>query len=290
MQALTRRKLIQAPGMFAAGAGFLHAEEPTAGQIVERIQKNVGVPWRSPTVDTFKAGNPYVAVKGIATTMMATFDVLQRAARADRNLVITHEPTFYNHEDDTKDFANDPVFAAKQALIEKNNLVIWRFHDHWHARRPDGISTGMLKILGWQKYRSPDNPRLLTMPSTSLSELVKEIRSRLKARTLRVVGDPALPVSRVVFSPGYSNLQGAVRALSRREVDVLIVGESREWEGVEYAQDAIATGMKKALIILGHVISEENGMNECARWLKTFVTEVPVDFVPAGEPFWTVGA
>jgi hypothetical protein len=29
-------------------------------------------------------------------------------------------------------------------------------------------------------------------------------------------------------------------------------------------------------------------MGECARWLKTFVTEVPVEFVPAGEPFWPV--
>ena len=57
---------------------------------------------------------------------------------------------------------------------------------------------------------------------------------------------------------------------------------------MEYAQDAIAAGMKKALIVLGHAISEENGMSECARWLKTFVTEVPVEFVPAGEPFWTV--
>jgi hypothetical protein len=27
-------------------------------------------------------------------------------------------------------------------------------------------------------------------------------------------------------------------------------------------------------------------MEECARWLKTFVSEVPVEFVPAREPFW----
>jgi len=39
--------------------------------------------------------------------------------------------------------------------------------------------------------------------------------------------------------------------------------------------------------VLGHVISEENGMNECARWLKTFISEVPVEFIPAGEPFWS---
>jgi hypothetical protein len=41
------------------------------------------------------------------------------------------------------------------------------------------------------------------------------------------------------------------------------------------------------LIVLGHVPSEEAGMKECARWLKTFVPEVPIEFVPSGEPFWT---
>jgi hypothetical protein len=34
------------------------------------------------------------------------------------------------------------------------------------------------------------------------------------------------------------------------------------------------------------VVSEESGMKYCAEWLKQFVTEVPVQFVPAPEPFW----
>jgi hypothetical protein len=34
-------------------------------------------------------------------------------------------------------------------------------------------------------------------------------------------------------------------------------------------------------------MSEEDGMEECARWLKGFITEVPVDFMPAGEAFWS---
>ena len=50
--------------------------------------------------------------------------------------------------------------------------------------------------------------------------------------------------------------------------------------------DAIAEGKHKALIILGHIPSEQAGMEECTRWLKDFVTEVPVNFVPSTEPFW----
>jgi putative NIF3 family GTP cyclohydrolase 1 type 2 len=263
------------------------ATQLTARQVIERIQKNLGVTWRTTTVDTFKAGNPDAPVKGIATTVMATFDVLQRAAAANRNLVITHEPTFYTHEDQTEALANDPVFMAKQAFIEKNNMVVWRFHDHWHARRPDGIMTGMVEALGWEKRRSLDDQRLFVLPAAPLEAMAKEIRERLKIRAMRVIGDPQASMSRVAFNPGFASLQAVMRPLARPEVDVLVIGESREWEGVEYAQDIIASGRKKGLIILGHAISEENGMSECARWLKSFVPEAPVEFMPAGEPFWT---
>jgi len=254
----------------------------TARQIIERIQKNVGLPWRAQTVDTFKAGNPDTPVKGIATTVMATFDVIQRASAAGRNLVITHEPTFYSHEDKVDDLANDPVFKAKQTFIDKNSMVVWRFHDHWHAHRPDGIFTGMIEALGWQKYVA-ENGRMLTLPSTTLKALAAEVQSKLKIRTIRVIGDPQTKVSTVSFGPGYS---GNGRMLSREGVDVVMIGEAREWEGIEYAQDVIASGQKKGMIILGHAISEEAGMNNCAKWLRSFITEVPVDFIPAGEPFW----
>lgn len=262
----------------------------TARQVVERIQAELGTQFASGTVDTFKAGDPATAVRGIATTVMATFDVLKRAAAANCNLVVTHEPTFYNHQDSLTEFANDKVARAKLAFIKEHSMVVWRFHDYWHRRLPDGIQTGMAEILGWTKYATPGGRNHYTLPAASLASVAGDIQKRLSIRTLRVVGDPNLQVSRFALGPGFSNLQGAVRALARPDVDVLVVGEPREWEGVEYAQDSIAAGNKKALIILGHAISEENGMNECARWLRTFLPNVNVRFVPAGEPFWTPGS
>jgi len=87
-------------------------------------------------VDTFKAGDPDTPVTGVATTMMATFDVLKRAASEGANLVITHEPTFYSHEDKTESLeeANDPVWREKENFIREHRIVVWRFHDHWHMR------------------------------------------------------------------------------------------------------------------------------------------------------------
>src|SRR5438034_809845 len=82
--------------LLGMSAGLAAAQEPrlTARAVIERIQKNIGVPWQAQTVDTFKAGDPDTPVTGIATTFMATYDVLQRAAASGKNLIVTHEPTF----------------------------------------------------------------------------------------------------------------------------------------------------------------------------------------------------
>ena len=70
------------------------------------------------------------------------------------------------------------------------------------------------------------------------------------------------------------------------KADVYVCAEATEWEGIEYARDTIAAGEKKGMILAGHVVTEEPGMNLCAQWLKTLVPEVPVEWIPAGDPFW----
>lgn len=261
----------------------------TAHEVVERIKTHVGVPWQKETVDTFKAGDPDTRVTGIAVTMMGTFDVLQRAAASGKNLVITHEPTFYNHLDDLNEIPekeNDPVLAQKVAFIKEHKLVVWRFHDHWHARNPDGIETGMIHALGWEKFQDKENPYLFTIPETTMEKLAAELKSRLQLRTMRVVGDRTMKVTRIALSPGAAGMQQEISALEIPGVQLLITGESREWETVEYAADAVSEKKQKALIILGHIPSEQAGMEECARWLKPIVPETTVEFIPAEEPFW----
>lgn len=267
------------------------SQDLTARQVIERIQQHVGVPWSDETVDTFKAGDPNALVTGIATTMMATLDVLQRAAEAGLNLVITHEPTFYNHFDATEDLEreDDAVFAAKQAFIEEHGLIVWRFHDHWHRRRPDGILAGMIDALDWQAYRVTDDDYLFVLPETTLERLAASLQRQLGIRTLRVVGDPGMQVTRVALVPGAPGFETHRQALQRDDVEVVVMGEGREWETIPYAADAGTAGMRKALIVLGHIPSEQAGMDEAARWLTPFVPEVPVEFVPAAEPFWAPG-
>jgi putative NIF3 family GTP cyclohydrolase 1 type 2 len=270
--------------------GTAHAQHRiTARELVAEIQKQVAVEWKRDTVDTFKAGNPDTPVTGVAVTMMATMDVLERASAKGLNFVITHEPTFYAHLDTPEGIPeSDPVWTEKRAFIEKHGMVVWRFHDHWHMRRPDGIEAGNIRALGWEKFQRPDNQYLFAIPETTLKELAREVATKLGSPVLRVVGDPEMKVSKVGFSPGAAGSEREIRALEQDDVQVLMVGETREWETVEYAADAVSQHRPKALIVIGHIPSEQPGMEECARWFQGFVKTVPVEFVPAKQPFWTL--
>jgi putative NIF3 family GTP cyclohydrolase 1 type 2 len=255
----------------------------TADQIVTRIKEKLAeqkIAWRAQTVDTFKAGKPETEVRGIATTGMATFDVLRRAAKAGRNFVIAHEPTFYNHQDDTAALQGDATYTAKQQFIADNQMIVWRFHDHAHALRPDPLVAGSARALGWSQYASPTNPRLHVVPQTTLRALAADVARQLKGRAIRVAGDPEMKVSRIMLGPGWG-----VPALTP-DFDVAVGGEMPEAGGnTEYALDAIALGQAKGVIVLGHMLSEDFGMKEVGDWLRGFLTDVPIDWIAAGEPF-----
>ncbi len=282
----TRREFLE--GMSALGVvGRPGRADLTAADVVARIKARVGIPWMTETVDRIVAGRPEAPVRGIATTMMATLAVLQRAVREGRNLVVTHEPTFYSHQDTTEPLAADPTYKAKQQFIARHDLVVFHFHDHWHRMQPDGIATGMARALGWTAHAESISPPRFTLPATTLGDLVADMTKKLGVRSMRVVGDPGLPVRRVAASWGYASLMPRlIEVASRPDVDVVVVGETREWELVEYVQDQIAAGLPKALIVINHVVSEQAGMEYCAEWLRPIVPEVPVSFIGADEPFW----
>ena len=259
----------------------------TAGDVVDRIRKNVGVPWRDTTYrDTFKSGGPATPVTGIATTAFASFDVIRRAVAAGLNMIIPHEVTFWNDRDDVAIVSGDPVYRQKIEFLARNNVVIFRMHDHMHDQRPDFLYVGTARELGLEaKYETAPGSHRFTVPETTLGRLAADVKRRVGARALRVVGDPNARVSRILLGVGY-----ATPSVNDPGIDVVISGEQQEVDGgfdsPGYVLDAAAVGIPKGWIMLGHAVSEEAGMLEMAQWIGSFVTEVPVRLVKAGEPFW----
>lgn len=263
----------------------------TAREVVELIKKNSKLPWNERSArDTFKAGNPDATVTGIATTMMTTFDVLKRANAAGLNMVITHEDTFWNDPDNTKDLTENPLYKLKTEYIVKNGMVVWRDHDNMHAATPDYTVVGELRSAGISASSKGGvehismRPGVFTIPETTLGELAAQVKRSSGARALRCVGNPKAKVSKILVGPGYATPR------MTPEVDVVIGGEQQEADGgfdnVEYVLDAVSLGMPKGVIMLGHVISEQAGMEDFANWLRTFLPNLPIQFIPAEEPFW----
>ncbi len=288
---MKKMKLIILPLLILILGGFeeipTDAKALTAQEIISRIKNHVTCPWQEETVDTFKGGNPQTEITGIATTFLATMEVLKKAKSKGLNLIITHEPTFYNHFDKTDQYGKDPIVDAKQKYIEENGLVVFRFHDHIHQTDTDGIYKGVVDKLGWQDYKESERPYIYNLPESTLGSLGSRLKGTFGSKTLRIVGDPVIKVRKIGLVLGAAGAARQIDVLRREDVEVLVIGETQEWETVEYVRDAINMGEKKALIILGHANSEEPGMDYCADWLKTFVSEVPIEFVPAGNPFWS---
>jgi putative NIF3 family GTP cyclohydrolase 1 type 2 len=258
----------------------------TANEVVELIKKNTPVPWNEGSRrDRFKAGSPEVTVHGIATTMMTTFDMLKRANAAGLNMVITHEDTWWNDPDDTKDLQENRLYKLKADYILKNGMVVWRNHDHMHAMKPDYTVVGELRSVGIPGGESATmRPGLQTIPETTFGEFASRVKRVSGFRAIRCVGEPQARVSRILLGPGYATPRMSP------EADVVIGGEQQEADGgfddVEYVLDCASLGKPKGLIMLGHVVSEQAGMEDLANWIRTFIHGIPIQFVPAAEPFW----
>lgn len=263
------------------------SQPKTPQEVVNLIKKNVTCDWATETVDNFKAGNPEIQLKGIATCMFADMQTLKEAVKKGCNFIITHEPVFYNHFDTKEAFTDDPVFQEKMKYINDNKLVIFRFHDHIHMTNPDGISVGMINKLGIEKYAVKGSQTFFTIPETTISKFSSELKNKLEMKTIRVIGNPEMKFTKLAFMAGAPGGQSHIQMLKSKDVEVILAGEANEWETYLYANDAVAQGKNKAVIFLGHIKSEEAGMEYCAKWLGTFVSGVPIHFIENKANFAT---
>ena len=278
------------PLLFVPGAEVVaQPQKPSAPftvqQIIDLILKSIpGAPFKT-TVDTIKAGSADTTVTGIVTTMFATNAVIEKAAAAGANFIIAHEPTFYNHTDETNWLENDPVFEHKRDLLKKHNMVVWRFHDYIHAHRPDGVLMGVLTALGWEKQYDPQKPFIITIPPASFQSIIDLTKKKLSIEHVKIIGDLKQSCSRVALIPGAAGGRRQIEVLQKEKPDLLIVGELNEWETSEYVRDARYMGDKTALLVLGHIVSEEPGLEWTVQWLQPQVPGIKVTHIPSGDAF-----
>jgi putative NIF3 family GTP cyclohydrolase 1 type 2 len=237
-------------------------------QIVEQIRK-------SGTATALHTGSPDSEASGIAVTYTPTLEVLRKAVASGRNLIVTREGPYWNRKADA--FAANPTFVYKRDFIEKNHLAILQLRDDPEDRSLRALG----ETLGW----SPAGNIYFKLPQGSLEALARSIEAKLGIHAARVIGDPRLVVSKVALTHGRMMVPALQKVLQEPDLDAVVIGEPIEWEASPYFQDLIVSGQKKGLIAIGLEASEEPGGKLVTARLKTLVPDVPVEWIPAGEPF-----
>ncbi|MFD0670813.1 Nif3-like dinuclear metal center hexameric protein [Cohnella sp. GCM10027633] len=245
----------------------------TVQSIIDKLVEPIGP--LGATVDQLVAGDPNRQARRVAVAFLASYDVIREAAAQGADLIITHEPTFYLHNDETEWLGGDPVYEEKRRLIEESGIAIFRFHDYVHLYKPDGILEGMLERMEWTELARPEARHIVDVPPATVREVADRFREKLPVRgRMQLFGDPELAVSAIGLLPGMVGGQKQIRTFSEFGPELIVVGETHEWETNEYVRDAIAMNGNKALLILGHEASEEAGMRAVVPMLRAAFPDV----------------
>ncbi len=162
---------------------------------------------QSKTVDRVITGDPDKSVDRCLVTWMPNMKALCYAAEQDYELVICHEPTFWNHFDDIP--AASPRTSEKVAFIEQHGLTILRNHDCWDRWPEIGIPWAWAKFLGLDelpKSFSQDNyQHRYDISPVSLGEFSKLVAAKCAAigeSQVQVTGDLNQPISKIGIGTG----------------------------------------------------------------------------------------
>ncbi len=198
----------------------------------------------SNTCDTLKAGNPDNEVTKVAVSMFATIGVVKAAKEWGAQLLVVHEPTYYNHMDHHSD---EKIECEKRAFLENSGLAIYRFHDHPHYNHPDMIAVGEWKYMGFEGETIygdlfGHSEFVLKEPMAPV-EIAKQIESKLGIKHVRICGNRNTPVTKM--SGMFGTPGNVFEKLKAEETEVVLTGEACEWMLGEYARDAADLGYAK---------------------------------------------
>ncbi|MBN2005838.1 MAG: Nif3-like dinuclear metal center hexameric protein [Anaerolineae bacterium] len=257
----------------------------TIQAFIEQLKTSAGLAWEETAIDAVLYGDPDVELKNVAVTMMATQEVLEEAVSRDCNLIITHEPVFYSHQNKFQHLLGDAVYLAKEKYLRDHRLCVFHLHDNVHHGEPDYIALGMAHKLNWAKYCTDESFMRFRMPGVKLAQILGDIETSLEPAALKYIGDKDAVYENVVTSWGFMMMENGVRLINRHERCLLIAGETHEWEFIEYARDAHHLGLGKAFIMVGHVPSEAGGMEYFCGYLQEKFPSVSISYINTGDLF-----
>ncbi|WP_206830848.1 Nif3-like dinuclear metal center hexameric protein [Alicyclobacillus fructus] len=243
---------------------------------------------RAISVDGLVCGDAEAPVRAIGVTFVASVSVVEAARAKGIDLLLSHEGAFFCHQGDAP--AKDAVAWQKKRRLLDLGVAVYRLHDRPHRTAPDWIAEGIAEALGWAadvrlRLATPCDVPVVAWPQgRRLDDLLQHVCARLGLARVRVSGRADV-IRRVALLPGYRGTGDLVAHVFRETgVDLILAGEGPEWEAMEYARDASAMGLSRAVAWIGHQASESPGMRRIADALAA-ACSIPVVWMDQPEAF-----
>ena len=244
---------------------------------------------RGNTVDRIIVGDPTKKVDRCLVTWMPSFAALRHMVEHEIELLVCHEPTFWDHANDRPE--NDARSEEKLRFITENNLVILRNHDCWD-RWPDiGIPWSWAQFLGigtkptiiaanGYQHRYDIEPVSVDCLAQRIAACCQTIGEPL----VQVTGDGEKKVSKIGIGTGCGC---NIEAYLEMGCDCSIVCDdgSCYWAGIQRAED-----LGHPVIRVNHGTSEEPGMVTLTEYINANIEGLSAEHLPHGSTFRLVGS
>ena len=244
---------------------------------------------RVKTVDRVIVGDPGKNVSRALVMWMASFAALRAAAERDVELIICHEPTFWEHRDEVSE--KSMAALEKRRFIEECELVILRNHDCWDRWPQIGIPWAWAAFLGSEGKPAAIGNRgyqhRYDIEPVTFGEFAEKIAARTSTigqPMVEVVGNLEKPVSKIGVGTG---CVCNVPVYMEMGCDCCIVCDdgTAYWRHIQYAED-----IGVPVICVNHGTSEEPGMVTLTRYINEHIEGVTAEHLPQGCRFQLVGS
>ncbi len=263
---------------------------PTTTQIREYLLANS--PWvdRAKTVDTVKMGDPSRAVTKAGVCWYPSIHDITRAIEEGCDLLITHEPLFWDHLDrqDGPHRKTEPGLLRRK-VIEDAGLVVLRAHDTWDQWPGIGIRDSWAAGLELGKpvhtSQGHNYHAIYAIPPQPLRTFAQHVAKKvapLGEDSVQVIGDPERVVSRPALGVGCI---GPDQDILRAGADVIIVC----YDGAPYwavRERLVEAGA--AVVTVEHGSSEMWGLENLCTHLRQVFPDVTFTYYSEHPRTWTV--
>ena len=232
------------------------------------------------------AGRAEKEVERVYIALDATDAVIDRAAEAGADMLITHHPLIFSP---LKKITDEDFISRRVVKLIQNDISYYAMHTNYDvlgmaelAEKILGIRDSEVLDITMEKDGKPEGiGRIgeLEKPMT-LEECCVYVKHKLNLGSLKVFGDMQAEVSRLAISPGSGKT--AIAAAIAKGADVLVTGDIGHHDGL----DAVEQGL--AVIDAGHYGTEYIFIDDMRRFLEDKLPVLDVITTPVIHPFQVI--